>query len=361
MKKILLLLLSIVPLGSFLHAQTTSSNTNAIVIDMIPDMRDPSATPTFYVSRHAVSPEQYCAFLNAVDTQEGRLYHQEWGDMTKTNWSLLTIARSNNIPPFKYIPCNYATYRISTTRDPLTGLDKAVSNAVAERTIMKGVPLDDVARFCNWLANDQPTGDIGNEALNAGPSYTVVETRDRQPDDDFYTKTMYDPKFPNGTQLKSAYMSVNRFPGAAWRLPTVPEFSEIFSPVSWGSLDSDPTLWYWTEDSYTLDMPPSMLYQYHTPYPCNTGGYYRIRNGGAAANRISLPHVFQNLFLPDTGFCVVFSADTLPQSGFRILTPTEASPNDPSSNPTTPPPPLLPPVLPSPTPPPVVLPPTINQ
>ena len=357
MKKILLFVLSIVFLGSFLHAQTTQSNSNQIIIDMIADMRDPSAAPAFYISRHAVSPEQYCAFLNAVDTQEGRLYHQEWGDMTKTNWNLLTIARSNNIPPFKYILCNYATYRISTMKDPLTGLDRAVSNTVAKRTIMKGVPLDDAARFCNWLANNQPTGNIGNDALNTGPSYTVVETRDRQPDDSFYAKTMYDPKFPNSTQLKNSYMSVNRLPGAGWRLPTVPEFSKIFSPISWGSLDSDSTLWYWTEDSYTLDTPPGMLYKYHTPYPCNTGGYYRIRNGGAAANRISLPHVFQNLFLPDTGFCVVFSANALPQSGFHILTPAEISPNDSSSNSTTSPLPLLPPVL----PPTVVLPPTISQ
>lgn len=342
MKKILPLILSII--GASLHAQT-SSNTNGIVIDMLPDTRDPSATPAFYISRHAVSPEEYCAFLNAVDTQEGRLYHQEWGDMTRTNWDLLTIVRSNNVPPFSYIPCNYATYRI-TTKQSTNGLYIAVSNSIAERTVMKGVPLDDAARFCNWLAKNQPVGDIGNDILNAGPSYTIIETRSRQPDDSFVTKTMYDPRYPNGTQLKQAYMSVNRNPGAAWRLPTISEFSDIFSALSWGSLDSDPSLWYWTEDSYLMDMPPSMQNPYHTPYPCNTGGYYRVRNGGAAAGRISLPHVFQDLFLPDTGFCVMFSADTMPQSGFHILTPAEITPPAPSSNPATPPSPPLPPVLP---------------
>ena len=341
--KNLFLILSIITLSAPLHAQTADSDMNKLVIDMIPSTRSETNAPTFFVSRHAISPEQYCAFLNSVDTTEGRFYHSEWGDMTRKDWGLLTISKSTT-SPIHYTPINYDTYRTKTEIDPSTGLYRAVTNTVLKRTIMKGVPMADAARFCNWLANGQPIGPIGDDTTETG-SYTFFENRPRHPNDPWLTKTIYDPKVPGGTRLKNAYMSVTDMPGATWRLPTRVELSMIFSPVSWGCLDSDSQFWYWTEDSYIKDFPSSMWDPYHTGFTQNTGGYYRVKNGQPGGIADLQTHKFQEESVVDTGFCVVFSAETLPKNGFRILLPADVVPDTLSTN-ATELPPTLPPVLP---------------
>ncbi len=336
------LILGVVALASSLQAETNGSDTGPIVIDMLPSTRSATNTPTFYVSRHAITPEQYCAFLNAVDTTEGRFYKSEWGDMTRTNWDLLTIARSST-SPFYYIPINYDTYRTKAVIGT-NGLWMTVTNNVDKRTIMKGVPMADAARFCNWLANGQPVGPIDDNTTETG-SYTFFENRERQPNDSWSTKTIYDPKTPGGTRLKNAYMHVDRTPGATWRLPTRAELSMIFSSLSWGSLDSDPSFWYWTEDAYIKDFPTSMWDPFHTGCIQNTGGYYRVKNGQPGGIADLQTHKFQEESVIDTGFCVVFSADNLPKNGFRILLPKNIVPISQPTNSIALPP--APPVLPS--------------
>lgn len=340
-KKIFPLLLTTV-LATSLQAENNATDAGPIVIEMIPSTRSATNAPTFYVSRHAITPEQYCAFLNAVDTTEGRLYHTEWGDMTRKEWDLLTISKSVT-PPFHYTPINYDTYRTKAVVGT-NGLWVTVTNNIAKRTIMKGIPMADAARFCNWLANGQPIGPIGDNTTETG-SYTFFENRVRQPNDSFSTKTIYDPKFPVGTRVKNAYMHVDRSLGASWRLPTRVELSQIFSSQSWGSLDSDPSFWYWTEDAYIKDFPASMWDPYHTGFIQNTGGYYRVKNGQPGGIADLQTHKFQEESVVDTGFCVVFSANNLPKNGFQILLPTDVAPVAlPTNSPV--PPQVLPPVLP---------------
>jgi hypothetical protein len=329
--KNLLLFLGIALLVPSLKAQTIETNSNSVVIEMIPNTRKLVEKATFYISKHAISPQAYCAHLNAVDRVAGRLYHPEWGNLG-ANTDLLTIAqtRDEDSGLYSYSLINGATNILATTTngvpivDPTTGKPKY--KIIPERTIMKGVPMADAARFCNWLAKNQPIEFIGNEATE-NESYTIIETRERQPNDSFTTKTMYDPKYPNSNKLKNVYMSVNRNPGATWRLPTRQELATVLDPSNWGSLDGDNKLWYWTEDSYIMDFPPSMRNPYHTPYDCNTGGYYRVKNGSSSGLESPMTyHKFQNEFVNDTGFFVVFSADKVPASGFKICVPSAAAP-----------------------------------
>jgi hypothetical protein len=336
-KNPLLLVLLVAALGASLNAQTTpsSNNPNPIVIDMIPSTRNPGEVPTFYISKHAVSPEAYCAFLNAVDTVAGCFYHREWNDVT-SHLDLLTIAQTRDEASglYSYSLINEPIKVIATTTngiplidtDPETGEKRAVFKTIPARTIMKGVPMADAARFCNWLSKNQPIGFIGDATTESG-SYTLVETRERQTNDSMLAQIMYDPKFPKSDRLKNSYMSVNRTTGATWRLPTRKELGTVLSPTNWGSLDSvdeKSTLWYWTEDSYLMDFPPSMQNPYHTPISCNTGGYHRIKGAGANNFNSSMDyHKFQNEFVRDTGFCVVFEANKgLPVSGFRMFVPS---------------------------------------
>ncbi len=345
-----LFLLGVFLLPCSLIGQTTNVDTNKIVIDMIPNTRNPGETPTFYISRHAITPEQYCVFLNAVDTTEGRFYHSEWDcKPTTTNFDLATIHQSSTFP-FCYTPVNYETCYITTKRDPLTLRDQSVTNRVPERPIMKGVPMADAARFCNWLAHSQPSGLIEDETTETG-SYSFFERRNKQADDDFKTKTIYNNYLdPNDDTLKLAYMNVTRTGGATWRLPTRAELSTIFD--NWRSLDKDSKLVYWTEDSYLMDRPSTTWYHYDCDFPENDKGYYFVKNGGGSFGRIDLSSDYQTSFVPTAGFFVVFSANAMPQNGFRILLPQEVIIKDPTTNSTSSdflPPHYTPPAIPEPT------------
>ncbi len=328
MKKLILLLGIVALTSSFLSAQTTQPNPNLIAIDMIPNTRNPLATPSLYISQQPISPEAYCAFLNATATSNDPhgLYHPEWDDATHYP-SLLCIAQSGDSENgFTYNLVNQETNIMMMTNgipitkiNPITQQPELQYKKLAERTIMKGVPMADAARFCNWMFNNQVLGQQGNGTTETG-SYTFCEVNDKGTSG-MILLIQKDPKDTSDRELKEVYKSVTRTANATWRLPSRAELTDVIN--NWGNVDTGEVFWCWTDDVYDHCWNTSIA---GFPLKFNGAGYYRIKNSPVVFTDRTKLCLYQDLFVSDTGFRVVFTPDKAPASGFRVFVPSVTPP-----------------------------------
>lgn len=315
---------------SFSLLQTLSAD--PIVIDVIPNSKNPMAPPSLYISEQPVTPEAYCAFLNAVASTNDPhgLYHPEWNDVVHYP-NLFCISRSGDPQNgFTYNLVNQETNVIMTTNgipitkiNPITQQQEVQFKKLAKRTIMKGVPMTDAARFCNWMSQNQPIGPEGDSTTETG-SYTFCETNN------YGTSGMILLAQENGNdtitrELKEVYKSVTRTPGATWRLPDEGELMDVI--FNWGEVDIGEVFWCWTDTIYPHCWKTKLA---GISLSFNGAGYRRIKNQPEIFTDRTKLYIYQDLSVSDTGFRVVFSADRVPVSGFRVFVPSATLPSNPT-------------------------------
>ncbi len=323
MKKNLFLFLGFLSLSSSIFAQFKMES---VLIDMIPNTKNPTETPSFYISEQPVSPEAYCAFLNAVASTSDphRLYHPEWNDPVHFP-NLFCIAQNGDAQHgFRYDLVNQETNVVLSTNgipitkiNPITQKSEVQFKTLAKRTMMKGVPMADAARFCNWMSQNQPTGQEGNNTTETG-SYTFSETNT------YGTNGMILLVQKNGNdtttrELKEVYKSVNRTPSATWRLPDEVELTDVIN--NWGEINIGEVFWCWTDEVYPHCWKTQIA---GIALNFNGAGYRRIKNSPEVFTDRTKLYLYQDLFVSDTGFRVVFTPDSPPAGGYRVFVPSTA-------------------------------------
>ncbi|MBM3857750.1 MAG: hypothetical protein FJ390_07320 [Verrucomicrobia bacterium] len=330
MKKNLLLIFSVFTFTSSLLAQ---SNSTPVVIDMIPNTKDFFATPTLYISEQPVTPEAYCAFLNATATSNDPhgLYNPQWDDATHFP-NLLCIAQSgDSTHGFTYTLVNGETNIIATvngiptykTNPPTTnsfgkvtpGTVEPVYKKVAKRTVMKGVSMANAARFCNWLSHNQAYGPEGDYTTETG-SYTFSETNSYGTAGQILL-AQKDPHDTTTRELKEVYKNVTRMPNSSWRLPSEAEIDDVIN--NWGNVDTGEVFWCWTDTIYPHCWQTKIA---DIPLIFNGAGYRHIKNAPEIFTDRTKLYLYQDLFVSDTGFRVVFTPDNPPAGGFRVFIPS---------------------------------------
>ncbi|MFI0347702.1 MAG: hypothetical protein ACH346_02855 [Chthoniobacterales bacterium] len=155
--------------------------------------------PDFCIAATCVSTRQYCAFLNAV-AQSGDpygLYYQK----TPFQKGICLIKRNNYLPPFYY-----------TLDDGILTIPGAFNPDGTPYTILGGeypmtyVSLLSAARFCNWIANGEPTNLPEGPGSTETGSYTITTSK---------LTTNAGTVMTNNSPILNT-ISLN--PGAHWRL-----------------------------------------------------------------------------------------------------------------------------------------------
>ena len=139
----------------------------------------------YNIGKYDVTVGQYVQFLNAVaKTDPYGLYNSYMGLLPRSGYPTVNIARSGSSGNYSYsVTAGYAG-----------------SNSQAANFPMFYITWGDAARFCNWLANGQPTGPEGNGRTETG-LYTL-----------------------NGAMTASALARVTRNAGATYVIPTENEW-----------------------------------------------------------------------------------------------------------------------------------------
>ena len=207
-----------------------------------------------------------------------------------------------------------------TKINPTTKQLEVQYTTLPKRTIMKGVPLEDSCRFCNWMFHNQALGPQGNETTETG-SYTFCDINDKGTNG-LILLDQKDPKDTGTRELKEVYKSVTRTPNATWRLPSRAELTDVIN--NWGNIDTGEVFWCWTDDIYDHCWKTQLA---GVPLTFNAAGYYRIKNGPVVFTDRTKLCIFQDLFVTDTGFRVVFTPSMAPATGFRIYVPSATPPS----------------------------------
>ncbi|MBN2022612.1 MAG: SUMF1/EgtB/PvdO family nonheme iron enzyme [Pirellulales bacterium] len=180
---------------------------------------------TFGIGKYEVTAAQYTEFLNAV-------------------------ARTSD----PYGLWNYnmqgALYKPGIIRGGSAGNYQYTVSEDKANLPVGNISWGDAARFCNWLANDQPTGEQGLGTTEDG-SY-----------------------FLNGATTDAALMAVTRKPGAAYFLPNEDEWYK----AAYHCGDGD-TANYWAYPTASNEEPSSDM---SDPDPGNTANVWRSSGVGFA-------------------------------------------------------------------------------
>ena len=159
----------------------------------------------YSIGEYDVTMGQYATFLNAVAT-------------TSDPYGCWNISMSNATP-------TYGITRTSTT----AGYTYAAKGNSANVPVTY-VSWGDAARFCNWLANDEPTGAEGAGTTETGTYYL------------------------NGSTGSAALMAVTRSTTATWALPNVNEYYKAAYYPGGGTNSS-----YWVYPTQSDSEPSNVL------------------------------------------------------------------------------------------------------
>jgi formylglycine-generating enzyme required for sulfatase activity len=267
---------------------------------------------TYQVGKFSVTAGQYTAFLNAVaKTDTYGLYNLSMD--TNTYVYGCNIKRTGSSGDYSY----------------------SVGSDWANRPVNL-VSWGDTVRFCNWLANGQPTGLQNAATTEDGSYYLNGATTDAQllavtrkanatwvmpTEDEWYKAAYYDPNKPGGAGYweyatkSNSYPSnilsstgtnnANYYPGSGYTLGAPYYRTEVGafagSPSAYGTFDQNGNVWQWNE---------SLLYGW------SRGG----RGGGFASAAGTLPASNRGCFSPTyENYLMGFRVAEVPEPGSMAI------------------------------------------
>ena len=161
---------------------------------------------TYHIGTYDVTAAQYCAFLNSVAATDSYGLYNTFMTPASNYPSGFGITRQGS----------YGSYTYSVTGNANFPMNK--------------ITWGDAARFCNWLANGQPTGKQGPATTETG-SYTL-----------------------NGATTWQALMAITRNPSATYAVPSEDEWYKAAYYKGGGTNQG-----YWLYPTQSDSMPSNFL------------------------------------------------------------------------------------------------------
>jgi formylglycine-generating enzyme len=162
---------------------------------------------SYYISKYDVTIGQYCEFLNAVAKTDTYGLYNGYG------FGNVGITRSGSSGNYTY-SVSYDAVAWNTYCDNYPNRFSSALAAASDCPIT-GVSWGDAARFCNWLANGQPTGAQGNSTTEMG-AYMLFGDTTSLTENRILGATWYLPS--QDEWYKAAHY--NPSTGAYWKFPT---------------------------------------------------------------------------------------------------------------------------------------------